>query len=1300
MQSNNDDGCSQSLLTIVARGSAIITELYRLVELVPAPFRHHGNDDKTKTTSQYYLDKEKKYTLDNIVCDFSYFKQIEQFESKIESDEMLKKADENFCDNFVDILTRFYLTFDSIQRYASDLNRFIADLEDEIFVGQSLEALLLDTENRQLLCEAYFLLGYMLITTDNYFEGGLRERLIVSYYRYSSYKSLPDSCLDATCNLMRSTGFKTTQQKIYRTERVVAYQRPNGYPENFFTRVNVNQSVVNLLIAKLQSLDIYNQTAVAFPNPDHRSTALAQQASILYVLLYFCPNILKSQRSRMREITDKFFYDNWVISVFMGELVNLIEAWAPYKAARESLCQLLDVEGTRSLTNQYHTRFYRTHKHIQEYLQEGWLNVDSVLDNYAKIINQIREANVVLRWMLLHSQMVPTWQLKLTKVVYSLVIENQPDRRKLYEFLQGLTILERKFSSLYDKLLSIKDIKIQENRSKASEMLGELVSIYNDKKPMRWVKVDSNLANILEVSRSNLETIDFKELNSRDIVIKLINGIESAREVYSDDKSLQVVQLFMDIKESLLKLLRYLGLPDGMHVTLQSIGDFSYAWRLMDENFTKHMQQVIKDDSTAIYGIESIFLKLVSAFDTLLIRIQQVNSQADLISVSQYYSTKLVSYMRSVLHIIPATILDLVSSIIAIQTDNVLGDMPSKIPLDSLKDYALPGKRARILELTSKISRYAEGMVMMQNTSIGLIRINSKQLLEDGIRSELVQKMSDSIQNTLRCPEVQVQNNTTSGSALMQIAQNLFNRLTRLTSVMNGYKRSFEYIQDYLLIYGLRMWQEELSRIVNFNVEQVTLALTDENISNSSPLIDQQSAYQSSKAPIPVYGENPLQSSFIIFILDELLKITNPRETIYDEQVSAWFEQKSHDQVVDLKVFDLIISSLGTTGLNGIDQLCCTLLMLELQELNSYLLASTASDNPQSQSLAEALQSIEDLRLGKSGSIQTNLNKQASSRIFTLALGKLAPHNERIVNHLLRVGQLQAIRMNISCVLSTKCRYEARHLFDCLNTLNATLLTTLKQGKKQDQHKITTTTNYEVSQSNYSSNDDERPSQEAATVGPENLGESQLVFELTNHLEWIGLSDPLSKIYTFALQATSSSQINEQLGDEHLVASINLIFMVVLEQSSKFQFSRSISGFVPKQSRSFYESSANVDGQPLFYGIVTLLNHYQPYLVAPDSKQKPVAVGVDSQQNGINNKPLVRLLQLMSLYVKCSIDLDDTTCAGIKPHELTLELANMILSLIELLRLARQSSDELIRETLLPKYIADTFQYTICHLSG
>ena len=98
---------------------------------------------------------------------------------------------------------------------------------------------------------------------------------------------------------------------------------------------------VAILISRLSSDDIYNQTQ-EYPDPAHRSIALATQASMLYILLYFAPDILNNEQAKMREIVDKHFPDNWVISIYMGIVVDLIEMWEPYKAARTALGNTLE----------------------------------------------------------------------------------------------------------------------------------------------------------------------------------------------------------------------------------------------------------------------------------------------------------------------------------------------------------------------------------------------------------------------------------------------------------------------------------------------------------------------------------------------------------------------------------------------------------------------------------------------------------------------------------------------------------------------------------------------------------------------------------------------------------------------------------------------------------------------------------------------------------------------------------------------------------------------------------------------
>ncbi|XP_013929328.1 PREDICTED: WASH complex subunit strumpellin-like, partial [Thamnophis sirtalis] len=313
--------CGQAILRIVSCGNAIIAELLRLSEFVPPVFRL-----KDKSDQQKYGD---------IIFDFSYFKGPELCEGKLEAKPELQDLDDEFRENNIEILTRFYLAFQSVHKYIVDLSRYLDDLNEGIYIQQTLETVLLNEDGKQLLCEALYLYGVMLLVIDQKIEGEVRERMLVSYYRYSAARSA-DSNMDDICKLLRSTGYSSQP----------GAKRPANYPESYFSRVPINKIFISMVIGRLRSDDIYNQVS-AYPLPEHRSTALATQAAMLYVTLYFDPSILHTQQAKMREIVDKYFPDNWVISIYMGISVNLGEAWEPYKAAKTALNYTLDLSNVK-----------------------------------------------------------------------------------------------------------------------------------------------------------------------------------------------------------------------------------------------------------------------------------------------------------------------------------------------------------------------------------------------------------------------------------------------------------------------------------------------------------------------------------------------------------------------------------------------------------------------------------------------------------------------------------------------------------------------------------------------------------------------------------------------------------------------------------------------------------------------------------------------------------------------------------------------------------------------------------------
>lgn len=105
----------------------------------------------------------------------------------------------------------------------------------------------------------------------------------------------------------------------------------------------------------------------------------------------------------MREIVDRFFPDNFVISVYMGMTVNLIDAWEPYKAAKQALNNTLDSSNVKEHATKYQYRLSKLIPKVQQLLKEGVLNEELILDSSGKLLNIARECNVTLRWMLLHT---------------------------------------------------------------------------------------------------------------------------------------------------------------------------------------------------------------------------------------------------------------------------------------------------------------------------------------------------------------------------------------------------------------------------------------------------------------------------------------------------------------------------------------------------------------------------------------------------------------------------------------------------------------------------------------------------------------------------------------------------------------------------------------------------------------------------------------------------------------------------------------------------------------------------------
>lgn len=66
----------------------------------------------------------------------------------------------------------------------------------------------------------------MLLMVDTYIEGVIRERILVSYYRYTPQRIDTQSSIEEVCKLLRDTGLTATK-------------RMANYPEDYFRYVYI-----------------------------------------------------------------------------------------------------------------------------------------------------------------------------------------------------------------------------------------------------------------------------------------------------------------------------------------------------------------------------------------------------------------------------------------------------------------------------------------------------------------------------------------------------------------------------------------------------------------------------------------------------------------------------------------------------------------------------------------------------------------------------------------------------------------------------------------------------------------------------------------------------------------------------------------------------------------------------------------------------------------------------------------------------------------------------------------------------
>uniref|UniRef100_A0A6A7FVW9 Strumpellin n=1 Tax=Hirondellea gigas TaxID=1518452 RepID=A0A6A7FVW9_9CRUS len=1093
--------CGQTLLRLVARGNSIIAELKRLAAVIPPVFKL-----KSRSEQQIYGE---------VLVDFAFFQNPETFTKKIENSESLSSCDNGIRERHLSVLCRVYAVFESIHRYAAHLNTFLSELSDGSFLHTSTDMVFADHDGKQLMCESLYLYGVMLLLLDRLYPGPTRERLIVAYHRHAGMADRPaagDTNVDDVCQLLRSTGPKT------------AAKRPQGYPEDYFKRIELPSGFRDQVVGHLRTDDIYNQVSV-YPSPEHRAAAFSNQAAMLYVCLYFTPQVLHSQTHKMREIVDRFFPDNWVVSYYMGSTVNLIEAWEPYKAAKQALNNTLEASNVRQVAASQAIKLKTLTQQSMQLESQGALTEAKVLGSSGSLFRLLRECNVTLRWLVLHCAALDeaggasNKRCRAARDVVVAEVHYTPDA--VFALLLHTAGLELKVTQIYKKILQEKSSRWQEQQDIAHARLLELAEVFGSEassRPLARVRPNARLHQWFTDTAMQVTSIDIEEDHQATArkIVQMMNALNQVKEYHDLSSCGGAVQAVEEAVAALQALVRLANAEDSDMVILATVADLSYAWTLVDQ-YTSVMQKSIKQDAGEVVRLRAVFLKLSSGLELPLLRITQARSQ-DVMSVSSFYSRQLVAYIRRVLQIIPETMFSLLGSIVELQT-NHLNDLPTRLDKDKIKDFAQLPQRYKLCSLCHSVGVLAEGVRQMGLTLVGVLELQPRQLLEDGVRRELVHRVATIIDKNIRFTAKKG-----SGSS------ELMERLSEVARLLRGFRSSFEYIQDYINLYALKIWHEELTRIIAANVQQ--------ECSQLLPGLASSENEDSCAVPIPFFPDTDGHSTFVGRLAAEMLRLTDPKTSTYAMVRGAWYDNtRQHNQLLDASLLlAKMEEAITIAGLAGLDKLLACTTVTTLRELLR-LLESACSIEP---ALMELLPVIA-AQLTPNTAIIGDPEKQYSAWLsYTARLCSPA-----IVDCLQRIGQLQLLRLHAAHRLDAACSFQANYLHQALQALNISLLNDVRE------------------------HDDASPAA-GERQHPDPSPDNPLTTQLTALLEWTGLSNPLHRIYV-----TPSQDLVRILP--------HVLLFIIISLLPKLQYLPKLGSLV------CVKASDGLDGSCVCVGVVTVL---------------------------------------------------------------------------------------------------------------
>ena len=380
-----------------------------------------------------------------------------------------------------------------------------------------------------------------------------------------------------------------------------------------------------------------------------------------------------------------------------------------------------------------------------------------VLDNRRDLLNCLRRCNLALRWRILHRR---TADVALREIICAKqadgALTTDPKLEGDFAVSESHVIslllltsqLEMQLKDTFRQLLDRREDIWSSCKTRAAEMMSDLAGYFGGdgdggggSRAAALSKVDRHeglsdwfAAMADEVDALSYESGEHVTVRGRRIQ-HCVQSLEEIELFDVVDRDVQARAFVGEARGMLLQMARAVGISSGVLDDMAWISDMSYGVecirsyvdiihaRISKVSFVAsgsisnsllllvlmqsfHFDCNVAQDPSNVSLLQGFFLKLSTSSDGPMER--PTSGTLGGAGVSDYYSSNLISFVRTVLSIVPVSVFAIIVQMSDI-FERRLQPLPLRVPVEKLSSFAQLGERYKLSMMAHEVSIFAKG---------------------------------------------------------------------------------------------------------------------------------------------------------------------------------------------------------------------------------------------------------------------------------------------------------------------------------------------------------------------------------------------------------------------------------------------------------------------------------------------------------------------------------------------------------------------------------------------------------------